>query len=180
MTKIAVGLVAAVILGLVASFLLPWQKVNWGRFQILPGKTITVIGQADSREKNQIARFSTGVNVTNDGKEKAIEEVSQKMAKIIDSVKDFGIAAEDIKTQNMSIYQEEERYWEEGREKSRPGQWRVSNQIDITLRDVNRTSALADLLAKSGANNVYGPNLGFEDTKHIEAGLLEKAIEDAR
>lgn len=164
----------------VGIYFIPWDRVNWGKIQLLPGKTVTVVGQAKTKEKNQVATFTAGVTAVNDNKETAINEVNKKIDTIIQSVKDFGIKPEDIKTQNLSIYQGEETYYEEGVAKSRPGQWRVNNSIDVTLRDADRASALADLLSKSGATNVYGPSFSLENIQDIETSLLEDAIKNAR
>lgn len=146
----------------------------------MPGRTVTVVGEAEKQQKNQIATFTAGVSVVNDSKDAAVAEVNQKIEAIIAAVKDFGIKAEDIKTQNLNIYQREETYYEEGRQKTRPGQWSVSNTIEIKLRDVERASALADLLTKSGATNVWGPNFTFEESENGEDSLLSEAIKNAQ
>ncbi|MGB9706470.1 MAG: SIMPL domain-containing protein [Microgenomates group bacterium] len=178
--KIFLSLGLIVIIFILAFFFFPFSKINWGKIEFLPAKTITVTGEAQTKEKNQIATFTAGVYAVNDNKDQAITEVNQKVNKIIEEIKNFGIKAEDIKTSNLSIYQQEETYYEEGRQKTRPGQWRVSNNIDITLRKVDRASDLANLLGKSGANNVYGPNFSLEDVKETETALLKEAIENAR
>lgn len=172
-----------VILGIVlfaGAFFIPWRGVNWGKVSFLPEPTITVVGEARGREKSQVAAFTAGVAVVNDDKETAVNEVNQKVEALIESVKSFGIEDEDMKTQNLSVHQDEETYYEEGRQKRRPGQWRVSNSITITLRDVDRASDLADLLTRSGATNVYGPNFSLEESELADEALLEEAINDAK
>lgn len=174
---------AALTLGailLIGAYFIPWRHIDWGTFQIAPAKTITVTGEAESKEKTQVAAFTAGVDAIHDDKDTAVKEVNRKIKDIIESVKSFGIKDEDIQTQNLSVYRTEETYYDEGRQKQRPGQWRVNNSINITLRDVDRASALADLLAESGATNVYGPNFSMEDTKEAEKSLLEGAIANAR
>lgn len=173
------GLILGIIF-LLALFFLPWQRINWGGLQILPGRTITVVGEAQMQQKNQIATFTAGVTVVNDDKDAAVSEVNQKTEALIAAVKDFGVKSEDVKTQNLNVYQREETYYEEGRQKTRPGQWSVSNTIEIKLRNVDRASALADLLTKSGATNVWGPNFTLDESQPAEDSLLEEAIKDAQ
>ena len=61
------------------------------------------------------------------------------------------------------------------------GDWQASNSITITLRDVTKTSDLTDLLNKSGATSIYGPNLTTAvDTSAKDAELLTKAVADAK
>lgn len=177
------NIVAAMLLVLlffVGIYLIPWQSVKWGKLQFSPSDSITVYGYSESKEKSQVARFTAGVSQVSDDKDSAVSTVNKKVDDIINAVKSFGIAVEDIKTQNVSVYQQEESFWEEGRQKTRPGQWRVSNNVEITLRDVDRASELTDLLTSSGATNVFGPNFSLDDTRKAETDLLKSAIEDAR
>lgn len=175
---LGVLLAGLVLIGL--SFVIPWHQVDWGSFALKPASSVTVVGEARSQKKSEIAVFSAGVNAVGDDKERAIADVNAKVAAIIESVKTFGIASEDIKTQNLSINQNQETYYEDGRQKSRPGQWNVNNSIEIKLRDVDRASALAELLGKSGANNVYGPNFSLDENSADADSLLADAIENAR
>jgi len=175
--------IGATVLGLIllaGFYFFPWENINWGGIKILPGKTITVVGEAQTQEKNQIATFTAGVTVVNDSKEAAVAEVNQKIEALIAAVKSFGIKDEDVKTQSLNVSQREETYYEEERQKTRPGQWSVGNTIEIKLRDVERASALADLLTKSGATNVWGPNFTLEEAEAGEDSLLSEAIKDAQ
>lgn len=171
-------IILIVVVAIVGVVLLP--KVNWGRMTLQPGEIITVTGQAEKIEKNQMASFTAGVESVNDKKEEAVKEVNDKVQALISAVKGFGIKTEDIKTQNTSVYQSEEMYWDNGVQKSRKGQWRVSNSIEIVLREVDKTSALTDLLNASGANNVYGPNFQMDNSNKVETELFDEAIKNAR
>jgi len=173
------GLVVAIIL-LAGVFFLPWNQVRWGKIENTVPETTTVTGSADSQEKSQIASFTAGATAIKDDKQEAINEVNGKVEALVSSLKNFGIAEKDIKTENLSIYQDQETYYEDGRQKTRPGQWRVSNSISITLHDVDKASDLAELLAAGGATNVYGPNFSLDDTSQAEQDLLEQAIENAK
>jgi len=161
-------------------YLSPWQKINWGKIQFMPSQTITVTGTAKTQETSQIARFTAGVSSVQDDKQRAVDEVNQKVRTLIESIKDFGVEDKDIKTQNLNIYQDQEQYYEDNRRKTRPGQWRISNSVEITLRDAEKTSRLTNLLTASGATNVYGPRFSLDDTQEAEEGLLGEAIENAR
>src|SRR3989344_3477849 len=159
----------------------PFKAVHWGKLEYLPAQSVVVTGEAKTQQKNQVARFSAGVNITNSNKDRAVSEANTKIQEIIDSVKAFGIPDKDIKTQNLSIYQVEDNYYDtDGSRKTRPGEWRVSNSIDVTLRDIDQASSLAELFTKSGANQVYGPTFSLDDTGDIEKTLLEEAINDAK
>lgn len=166
-------IIGIVVLVLILVWIVPWSRVNWGKISWQVAETVTVNGEARSQEKNQIANFSAGIMVENMDKNKAISEVNTKMEDLVKALKEFGIASEDIKTQNLSYYQEPKGGFN-------PGQWQVNNSVEIILREVSKASEMANLLASTGANNVYGPNFMMDDTNKAEKDLYDKAIEDAR
>lgn len=171
-------MIAAIVLAIL--FFFPWKMITWGKIVMSPERMVTVTGYAESKEKNQIANYSAGVNAVKDNKDEAVKEVNDKIAAITAAVKDFGVDPSDIQTQSMSVYQRQESYYDNGVQKSKPGQWDVNNTISVTLRDVNRASAMADLLTKSGATNVYGPNFQLDTSVKAEDSLMADAIADAR
>ncbi|MBI3385404.1 SIMPL domain-containing protein [Candidatus Gottesmanbacteria bacterium] len=176
-------ILSPIILGLVlllGFYFLPWKNVNWGNIKFLAQETVTVSGEAQSKQQAQIASFNVGVSAVNDDKQKAVDEVSQKITAIIEAVKNFGIKKEDIKTQNLSVYQSQQTYYDNGVLKQKPGQWQVNNTVLVTLRDVSRASELTDLLTKGGATNVYGPNFTIDNTIQPETSLLDDAMKNAR
>ncbi len=176
-TKFQLILFVVVILSIV---FFPYNKKFLGVIQQNSQRTITVTGEASKITQNQVASFSAGVSVVKDNKEEAVKEVNEKVAKLIADLKAFGISPSDIKTQNLSIYQREETYYEDGKSKSRQGQWSVSNTVDVKLRKIEKSSELANLLAESGANNVYGPNFEMDDTTIYETELLNSALINAK
>ncbi len=161
-------------------YLIPWQNINWGKLEMMPAATITVTGQAQGLQKNQIATFTAGVSAINDDKEQAIAEVNQKAEQIIQAVKQFGIPDKDIQTQNLSVNQRQEQYWEDDRQKTRKGQWSVNNSIELTLREIDRADKLAALLGQTNATNIYGPNFRVDDSQQADDELLAQAIKDAQ
>ena len=173
-------IIGTVVLVLILVWVVPWNRVNWGKITWQPSEVVTVTGEAKSQEKNQIASYTAGVESVNDVKEEAVKEVNTKIAALIKALKEFGIKDADIKTQNMSIYQDEQSYYDNGVSKSRKGQWRVNNSVEIILREIDKANALTDLVTKSGANNVWGPNFSMDDTNKIEKSMYEAAIKDAK
>lgn len=167
---------------LVVLVVLGWwvlPRVRWGGLEMRPSETVMVTGESRTQVKNQVASFSAGVEVINDKKDEASKEIKQKMEAMVAAVKKFGISEGDIKTQSLNYYQQEETYYDNGVQKTRKGQWRISSTVDITLRDVGKADGLADLLASSGANNVWGPNFSIDDTSAVETELFEKAMKNA-
>lgn len=160
-------------------YFMPAGTLSWGSLSFAQQESVTVTGYAQKQENNQVAEFNAGVNARNVDKEAAITQVNETMEIIVQSVKDFGIAAEDIQTQNLSVYKYERPPFEAVSGSDQP-QWEANNSIQITLRDVARAQELASLLTSSGATNVYGPNFHLDDTTASEGELLQKAIMNAQ
>ncbi len=182
--NLRVDMVLVAIVGMLvcmaALYVIPWKNIVWGKVKLSQGDFVTVVGEAKTKQKNQKATFSAGVNAISDNKDSAIADVNKKISAIIESVKAFGVSAEDIKTQNLNVYQNEETYYEDGRQKARPGQWRVSNTVEITLVNVDFAQDLTGILTKSGATNIYGPNFVLDETGATENSLVDEAVKNAR
>lgn len=167
-----------------AIYFFPWGTITWGRIILQNQGLITVTGYAEATEKNQIAQFSAGVNALNADKTTAVNEVNTKMAALIKAVKASGVADADIKTQQISVYQMQERIqpmmYPQPAGKVTLGQWNASNTVEITLRDVAKAGSLADILTASGANNIYGPNFQLDNSQAAQDKLVGAAVADAK
>ena len=175
---LALVLFPVVLIGL--AYVLPLRDIDWGSVSLKPASTVTVSGFASEQQNNQIAEFSAGVNAVSNDKQAAIDEVNTKTDALIQAVKEFGVSEQDIKTQNLSVNQEEKLVYEEGSQVYRPGQWRANNTISVKLKEIDKASDLYKILTDSGATNVYGPNYGLDSQTENEDALLKAAIEDAR
>lgn len=164
--------------------LFPWRLVDWGKIRMAEEETVTVSGYAEGVVENNVASFTARVEAFGDDKEMVVEEVNEGMSDLIELVKDFGIDKDDIQTQSVSVYQREEylRDDEGWSGEVREGQWRASNSIEVTLREVERASELATLLSEAGAVDMYGPRLMVDSKGRqiAEKELMVEAVEDAR
>lgn len=158
--------------------------LNWGKVEFLPASTITITGEAKGDKKSETASYSVSVSASNDDKQTATDEVNKKMNEIISKVKDFGIQDKDIKTQNISVQENQGieimTYCVDCPDKSQIKKWQASNSIEIKLEDASKASAFTDLLNSTSATSVYGPNFGLTDVNESSDELLEEAINDAR
>lgn len=168
------------ILAIALLVLVPAVAVKTGVASSFPANTVTVSGFATSQEKNQVAVYSAGVTQTNADRETAVNAVNTGVNALIDSLKQFGIPEADIQTQNLSLYQLEEPLFQGRASDSRESVWQANNTVEVRLRDVTQATALTDLLTKSGATNVYGPNFQLDVDDNSEDALITDAINNAR
>jgi len=170
-------------------------KPHWGSLEMRTTSTITVSGTAKQDQNNQIAIFTAGMESIESTKEEALNKTNQAMNQLIEKVKDFGIKEADIQTQSVNVYQDTEyirmdepaiepgvsnSMYPQPEGKARKGDWRASNSVTITLREVDRADGLLAILNNSGANNVYGPNFSLDDSQAASDALLSQAVSNAR
>jgi uncharacterized protein YggE len=176
MTNLVRWLVALTVFTLVV-----FPYARWGSITLRPPETITVSGMAQQEEQNELAQFYVGVTATNADKQAAIDEVNTKMDEVIAKLKEFGIPAADIKTQSVSVYQDQEQVTEGGRMRYVPGTWRANNSVQIKLRDVAKTSDLLALLGGSGLTDISGPNFMIDpDDQAARTELMKEAVDQAK
>jgi uncharacterized protein YggE len=148
-----------------------------------PAQTITVVGQGSVRTEPDVARVSIGVETAAETVSEAVAENEAKMASILTALEGVGIPAEDIQTTHYSV--QLERYpepmprvadTESGEAKP---QYRVSNMVNVTVRDLDKVSEALDVVIEAGANNIWGVSFGLEDPAAAQADARSKATANA-
>jgi uncharacterized protein YggE len=142
----------------------------------VPG-TITVVGEGIVRIKPDIAQATVGVEVVKPTVREATDEVSQVMDAVVETLKEQGISDKDIQTSNFSVWTD---YSYGPDDTQRETTYRVSNQVNITIRDLDSVGDVLDAAIEAGANNIYGVTFSLDDPTQLESEAREKAVENAR
>lgn len=146
-----------------------------------PARTITVVGSGSAFVEPDVAQANVGVNVTAPTIQEASDEVNQRMSAVLATLKEEGIAEKDIQTSNYSIYFEERPQFESmpSTQEGPGGQYRVSNQVQITIRDLDKVGPILDAVIQAGANNVYGVSFTREDAEGARSQARSEAVKNA-
>jgi uncharacterized protein YggE len=143
-----------------------------------PSRTITVVGEGSVKIKPDTAQANVGVEVVNPNLQEANSEATAAINQIMNSLKDRGIFEADRQTSGFNIWLEHP---------SNPAGsstdrvlYHVSNQINVTIRDLNNVSDVLEAAIKAGANNIYSVTFRVADPSKVEATAREKAMSDAR
>lgn len=145
-----------------------------------PVRTITVVGQGKASSAPTVAHINVGVETTGASAQEALDANRAKMSALLDKIKAMGIAEKDIQTSNFAIYTEQRPVAMGTGTDQYTVIYRVSNQVNLTIRDIAKLGDILDQAVAAGANNVYGVYFGMEDTADLEAQAREKAIADAQ
>lgn len=110
--------------------------------------------------------------------DEAARQNADTMEQVIAALVAAGIPREEIETRNFSVYPEydQDRSGEEPRIRG----YRVSNQVMMKTRELDRVGALIDNALGAGANRMDGINFGLSDSSAAEQQALRQAVQQAR
>jgi uncharacterized protein YggE len=147
-----------------------------------PPRTITVVGMGKVSLVPDIARVNVGAEVRADTVSEAKAKVDRQIAAIMTALGALGVESKDIQTNHYSIHFEREPPLVTPEAAEGPSQdgYRVSNMLQVTVRDVERAGAVLDAVVEAGSNQVYGIQFTVSDEAEWEGQARETAMADAR
>jgi uncharacterized protein YggE len=139
-----------------------------------PKKTINVSGQSKVSATPDFATITLGV-VTEDKDAKTAQKANAaSMDKVIDSIKALGISEDDIKTVNYSINPKYD-YNKTTGVSSIIG-YSVSNNVSVTVKDIDKTGSVIDAAADSGVNTSSSISFGISNYEDYYNTALKNAV----
>lgn len=167
---------------------------------------ISVSGSGEAKAKPDVARANLGVEVRAATVEEATNEANTRMAAVMNALKQAGIADKDLRTHNYSINFEQEpvppqplpapvpapaRTKDKAAAESAPvaapqaapvarGWYRISNMVEVTIRDLTKVGAILSRATEAGANNVWGISFEIDDPYALRAQARAQAMERAK
>jgi uncharacterized protein YggE len=140
-------------------------------------RTVTVSAAGQVAAEPDMARISTGVVTEATTAREALTRNSAAMTKLIAGLKENGIDAKDIQT---SAFHVEPRYNNplEGQTAVITG-YRVTNQLEVTARDLERLGEVMDALIVLGANQMSGLAFDVSKAETLKDDARKDAIANA-
>lgn len=138
--------------------------------------TFDVSGDGKATVTPDKDKISAGVFATASTAQQVQDQLNTTINNVSQSVKNLGIAKEDIKTANYNINPTYN--WANGSQKITG--YSSSTTLTITISDIGKVNAVIDAVTNAGATNVN--HLGFDitDKTAAENEARKKAIEDAK
>ena len=143
-----------------------------------PEARIVVTGEGSVSVRPDHAQIRSGVTVQTKTVKEGVDANSKLMAAIIASLKDVGIADKDIQTSRFSIqpvYSPQE-----PRTELKLSGYSVSNEINVTIREIGRIGDVLDRVVAVGATDVGPVTFLISDAWKALDQAREAAIADAR
>ncbi len=141
-----------------------------------PLNTVTASGNGKVSAAPDEAVMTFGVTKQSPDAKKALKAASAVGKEITEALKQAGIDAKDIQTQNVSVY---------------PQQTTQGNKVIITgydaslvvttkVRDIERLGDVITAANEAGANSINGPAFIISEESPYRAQAIDKAVADAR
>lgn len=149
------------------------STVSLGDEQI---NAIVISGAGSVSAESTQATLTLGVWTEDPVAAEAVEDNAQLMDQVIEAIKGLGILEDDMKTISYNVYPNYD--WEARRVTS----YRVTNTIQIEVKEVKMVGDVIDAAAGAGANNIQGISFGLSD-EEVAAVTNEayvKALQNAR
>lgn len=170
MSKMIAGLL--LVMGLLLSQVLEATSASADDHQ--PGR-ITVTGQGEASAKPDIATLSIGVEVQAKTPGQALSDNAERMIAVMKRLKDAGLADEDIRTSQLGV-------WPVFADRQQPPKtvgYRASNQLTVTIRNIDDLGGILDQAVTDGANRVNGPSFSIADPAPLLETARDAAVKDA-
>ncbi|MEM8950179.1 MAG: SIMPL domain-containing protein [Pseudomonadota bacterium] len=139
-----------------------------------PGR-ITVTGRGEAQAEPDIATMSIGVQTDAKAPGEALSENARRMIAVMQRLKDAGIEDRDLRTSQLAI-------WPIRADSRQPGSfdgYRVTNQLTVTIRDIDRVGPILDQTVTDGANSFSGPSFGIDEPEPLLQAARDAAVKDA-
>jgi len=142
------------------------------------GATVTAMGTGSVVIVPDFATITLGVSTQAETVSDAQRQNAALVSAVRDSLVAWGVAWEDIQTNYFSIYPVYDYNYSGGIDRILG--YRVENNLNVIIRELDKVSAILDAAMDAGANQSYG--LTFDSTKRGEAydQALAMAAREAR
>lgn len=167
------------------SYIKPYGYSNYRYYRPYMGKNqlepkdnkyiMDLRGEGRIQATPDVAVISLGVITEDKDIISASEENARRMNKVISKLKDMGIKEKDIRTQNYNINKDYD--YIDGKEVFRA--YRVTNNLDVTIKAFDEIGDIIDSAIDNGANTVNNIRFELSNPSIYYRKALELAIKDA-
>ena len=124
------------------------------------------------------ATFSTGVETSAPTATAALRQNSAEVAKVIAQLQRLGIAERDIQTSGINLNAEYD--YIQATQKNRFKGYRVSNQVQVKIRDIAKLGTIMDSVVVSGATNINGPYFSIDNDSDVKRSARARALANGK
>ena len=140
-------------------------------------RTLSLAASGTVKTAPDMVSISTGVTSEGQTANDALSKNTAAMTEVVDTLKAAGIEPKDIQTTNFSVSPIYERKNEN--EASFITGYRVSNSVNITVRDIKKLGDVLDKTVAAGANTIDSIQFGVADPEKMKDEARKLAMQNA-
>ena len=142
---------------------------------------VSITGQGKITYQPDIAKITLGVQIDRrQTSEQAINELNERMARIISALEQVGISKEDIETQNYSLQTQYD--YKDGVQTV--AGYDANQKLIVKVRDIQndkeKVGNVISFASQAGSNQMLGVSFSIDDMNELKQQARILAIEDAR
>jgi uncharacterized protein YggE len=142
-------------------------------------RTLRVEGLGETKVAPDEAFLTLAMDTLAPTAKAAAEDNARKMDKVITALVQAGLARKDIETSDYAVSPEYQPPVKPNEEPKLKG-YRVSNSVEVHVRELARVGALLDTALGAGANRVDSVRFGLSKPEVAQGEALRNAVERAR
>ena len=148
---------------------------------LAPGEVLLKVeAEGTARSRPDVMTLTAGVVTTGRTAGEALAANNQLASRLLQAVRAQGVAATDIKTDELSVQPQFARQngndYSDDQPASRITGYLATNSLALTLRDLSKGPGLVDALFQAGANKVQGPSFQLSDPAPSRRRAREAAV----
>jgi len=136
------------------------------------GTVLNVHAEGISEARPDLATITVGVVTTGRTAQAALEENSQRMAVLLETLRNEGLAERDIQTASVSVGQE--------RRSRNAAAYQASNSVRVRVRAIETTGRVLEAIVATGGNRVERIMLSHQDPLAQLDVARQNAVAEAR
>lgn len=142
--------------------------------------TLTVAGSGFVNLPPDMVSINLGIDTIAPSAQEAVQNNTQSMNMIIDSLKALELDEKEVKTSYFSVYPQFQ-YDPEGKNPPKITGYQATNNVNIVTKKTEKVAEIIDKSIAAGANRVDGPyfSLSQEAQKNLRGEVIKNAISDA-
>jgi uncharacterized protein len=141
-------------------------------------RALTVSGTGQVSLKPDIAYIYIGVHTENPSASEAVAQNNTKTQALLDALKAAGVAADDLRTTNFSIWTQTQ--YDPATNQPSGTNYAVDNTVYMTVRDLPKLGDLLDAAVKAGANNINSIQFDVADKTKAMSDARAAAVQNAK
>ncbi len=139
---------------------------------------ISVNGEGLVKAKPDVAQTNIAVDVTNVDPIAAQRDAASRMDKVIAKLKEMGVAADDIKTNQYSMTPQYN--YNQNKEMPTLIGYRVVNSVGVTIKQLDKVGQILDAVTAAGATSLQGVAFTIADPTPLQSQARAAAVKQAR